>query len=78
MSGDEFLFYLRFGQPVVVSYRNWRGETAVRKIEAISLWYGSTEWHPVPGWLLRAWDYDKKAERDFALDGFLLAERSGP
>lgn len=48
-------------------YTNWRGETAVRTATPISLRWGTTEWHPKPDWLLRAYDHEKRAEREFAL-----------
>ena len=52
---------------VQVRYRNWKGVTALRRIRPISIRFGTTEWHPDPGYLLRAFDLDKQAERDFAL-----------
>ncbi|WP_336801783.1 hypothetical protein [Kaistia sp. MMO-174] len=58
------------GQPVEVLYTNWRGVTGVRSIIPKSVWYGSTEWHPEPQWLLRAFDVEKQADRDFALIEF--------
>lgn len=48
-------------------YTNWRGETATRRAMPISLWWGATEWHPRPQWLMTARDMDKAAVRDFAL-----------
>lgn len=48
-------------------YRNWRGEIAERQARPVSVWYGTTEWHPDPQWFLRAFDIDRGAERDFAL-----------
>ncbi|WP_019170724.1 WYL domain-containing protein [Pseudaminobacter salicylatoxidans] len=57
-------------QPVKLIYTNWRGETAERTITPLRVFFGSTEWHPEPQWLLRAFDHDKQAERDFALKDF--------
>ena len=57
--------------PLAVRYRNWRGEVSVRTITPRKLWYGATDWHPEPQWLLTAWDHDKDALRDFALQDFL-------
>lgn len=53
-----------------LTYTNWRGETAERTIVPLSVWYGSTEWHPEPQWLLKAYDMEKGAQRDFALADF--------
>ena len=52
---------------VVILYKNWRGERGFRHIRPIEIVYMSTEWHPEAQWLLRAFDLDKEAMRDFAL-----------
>lgn len=57
-------------EPVTLTYTNWRGETSARAIIPRYVWFGSTEWHPEPQWLLRATDTEKAAERDFALKDF--------
>ncbi|MCH4542965.1 hypothetical protein [Ochrobactrum sp. A-1] len=61
---------LDMGNPITLTYTNYRGETSERAITPIRPWFGSTEWHPDPQWLLRAYDHDKGAERDFALKDF--------
>lgn len=48
-------------------YVNYRGEKAVRNVVPMSLYFGSTRWHPKEQWLLRAYDVDRGAVRDFAL-----------
>lgn len=58
------------GQPVTLTYTNWRGETAERTITPKRIWFGSTYWHPEPQWLLTAFDAEKQADRDFALRDF--------
>lgn len=40
---------LRFG------YTNWRGEYAIREAIPLGIEWGSTDWHPQEGWLMRAW-----------------------
>ena len=52
---------LRFG------YTNWRGEYAIREAIPLGIEWGSTDWHPQEGWLMRAWDAKKGAMRQFAL-----------
>lgn len=48
-------------------YRNHRGEISQRNVtKPEKIWFGSTEWHPKPQWLMTAWDIDKDALRDFA------------
>lgn len=50
----------------IVEYTNYRGETALRSIIPIRLWWGTTEWHPEEQWILTAWDAEKGTVRDFA------------
>jgi predicted DNA-binding transcriptional regulator YafY len=52
---------------VSIKYTNWRGETSIRSIVPLKIWFGSTEWHKDNQWLLKAFDIDKDAERDFTL-----------
>jgi predicted DNA-binding transcriptional regulator YafY len=54
---------------VTFTYRNFKGRTAVRRVRPIRLWFGSTCYYPVPQWLLKAFDLDKQAQRDFAFAG---------
>lgn len=54
-------------EPVVIGYTNWRGEYAEREIVPLHVWFGATDWHPEPQWLLKATDVAKGAERDFAV-----------
>ena len=54
-------------QKVKILYTNYRGETAVRSILPLKIWYGSTDWHPESQWLLDAIDFEKGANRSFAL-----------
>lgn len=59
------------GQPISLTYRNWRGEISERTITPKRIWFGSTEWHTEPQWLITAFDLDKQADRDFALKDFI-------
>lgn len=54
-------------QEVKFVYTNWKGEIAVRRVIPVSIWFGSTEYHKEPQWLLTAIDLDKGARRDFAM-----------
>lgn len=54
-------------EQVTIVYTNYKGETAVRRIVPEKIWFGATEWHPEPQWLLDAFDSDKQATRSFAL-----------
>ena len=48
-------------------YKNWKGETNNRIVIPYDIWFGSTEFYPKEQWLLRAYDIEKCAERNFAL-----------
>jgi len=52
---------------VSFNYKNYKGDFFLRKVQPVEIYFGSTEWHPEPQWLLRAFDFDKKAERSFAM-----------
>lgn len=60
-------FTLNDEQRVNILYTNYRGETNVRTIIPIKIWYGATDWHPEKQWLLDAVDIEKAANRSFAL-----------
>ncbi len=51
-------------------YTNWRGEKSVRLFEVREFWVGSTDWHPEPGLMLKAFDLVKQQERDFRVADF--------
>jgi predicted DNA-binding transcriptional regulator YafY len=53
---------------MTIIYKNWKGEVGQRRIEPIRMWFGKTEYHPEPQWLLKAFDLDKRAMRDFAMN----------
>lgn len=57
--------------PLKFRYKNWQGEVAVRRIIPIEIWYGHTEFHSQEQWLLKAFDVEKKEERDFAINDIL-------
>ena len=52
---------------IKIDYTNYRGERSVREIAPERLWFGVTEWHPQPQWLLDAFDVEKQKQRSFAL-----------
>lgn len=54
-----------------MSYTNHRGEVAERHFLPLEVYHGTSLWHPNPGWILRAFDYERQAVRDFSLNGFL-------
>jgi predicted DNA-binding transcriptional regulator YafY len=49
-------------------YRNYKGDAGYRTIKGVPVfWYGETEFHKGRQWLIKAYDVDKDAVRDFAL-----------
>lgn len=54
-------------EAVVVDYTNHRGERDKRTVRPQNLWFGSTEWHEEPQWLLDCWDVGKGARRTLAM-----------
>lgn len=53
-------------EPMKIRYTNYKGETADRSIVPARVYFGSTQWHPEPQWLLEAFDVDKNEIRTFA------------
>lgn len=52
---------------VTIIYKNYRGETRERHIVPERLWYGATDWHPEPQWVMDALDVEKGEVRSFAM-----------
>ncbi len=57
----------KLAHPIKVTYTNWRGETALRTIVPLEVYFGTTEYHPTAQWLLKVWDVERNAERVYAL-----------
>jgi predicted DNA-binding transcriptional regulator YafY len=57
--------------PFRMIYKNWRGETAERSVLPLQVYFGSTEYHPEPQWLMEAHDFEKNAPRIFAMRDML-------
>lgn len=54
-------------QPVEFVYTNYKGSTSKRRVRPTRIWFGTTEHHAKPQWLLDAYDLDKKASRTFSI-----------
>lgn len=52
---------------VLIDYTNHAGERSSRTIKPEKIWFGSTQWHTEPQWLLHAWDVERNVQRDFAM-----------
>jgi hypothetical protein len=55
------------GQIIKFKYKNWQGVVANRAARIECLIYSSSEWHPEPQWLVKAFDFDRRETRLFAL-----------
>jgi len=64
--------------PLGFSYTNHRGMTRRRRAFPIHVYFGSTEWHTVPQWLMEAVDLDKGAIRIFAMDDMRTSPEPEP
>lgn len=53
-------------KPLKMLYTNWKGETEIRTVKPIQVYYGSTEWHEEQ-WIMEVYDLDKEARRHFAM-----------
>lgn len=53
--------------PFIFDYTNWRGERMRRKVIPREVRFGISEWHKDPQWLMLAYDFDKRGEREFAM-----------
>lgn len=60
---------LMSGSDLRFTYRNWRGEIRERHALPLTVWFGSTEYHPDPQWLMAAIDLERPdgQTRDFAM-----------
>ena len=54
-------------EPLKFTYRNWKGELSLRSAVPRRVYFGSTEYHKEPQWLMEAFDADKQAVRTFAM-----------
>ena len=53
--------------PVHIKYKNWKDVVSFRMVIPNRIYYGSTEYHPEPQWLMEAFDCDKRELRTFAM-----------
>ena len=65
MLKEEFMKNENQEKVVKLLYKNWRNETAIRTVLPKRIYFGSTEWHPTPGWIMVVHDIDRDAEREY-------------
>lgn len=59
---------------ITVRYTNYRGELSQRRIVPERIWFGSSQWHPRPQWMLEATEPDRGVTRSFALADVVFVE----
>jgi predicted DNA-binding transcriptional regulator YafY len=52
---------------VIIDYTNWKGQRAARRIVPRRIYFGRTDYHKEPQWLLDAYCRVKDEERTFAI-----------
>ena len=52
---------------VTFTYTNYKGITTKRHVLPMENRFGDTEWHLEHQWLLKAYDYDRDEQREFAI-----------
>lgn len=52
---------------VTFMYKNYKGETSIRRVYPLQIYWGSNQWHTTEQWLLEAFDIDKEDARSFAM-----------
>ncbi|MFK4131922.1 hypothetical protein ACI2KR_06460 [Pseudomonas luteola] len=55
-------------KPLTFGYTNYRGEYSVRNAIPSRIYFGATDYHPEPQWLMEAHDLEKGALRVFAMN----------
>jgi predicted DNA-binding transcriptional regulator YafY len=64
---DQYYRFEYAHQRVCIDYTNWKGERAKRIVLPLSIFWGASQWHPKPQWLMYAFDYGRDDVRHFAL-----------
>lgn len=59
------------GPVITIDYRNHRGVRALREVQPIEVWRGTSEFHDGEQWFLKAAALDRGEVRDFALADIL-------
>ena len=67
---ENLFLVMREAVTLSCDYTNYRGEKSTRTIRPKRFWVGSTDWHKSDCLLLNAYDFDKKADRDFKVSDF--------
>lgn len=61
--------------PLYLTYKNYKNVISERIVLPINVYYGVTEHHKTVGWILRVWDIEKKAFRDFEMVSIIKIDK---
>jgi hypothetical protein len=64
-------------QDLIFDYVNWRGVKSKRRVRTEKIYWGSTEYHKEPQWIMLAFDIDKQAYREFAMKDMFNVTHAG-
>ena len=66
---NEWYYFdgLNWVLPLIFTYKNYKGSVSERTVLPLSIFYGITDFHKTPCWLMHGWDIDKKQYRDFCM-----------
>lgn len=63
---------------ITFDYTNHRGEKARRTAKVIKVWWGETSYHSGEQWIFTGYDYDRQANRDFAMKDMTAVRHYNP
>lgn len=69
------IFEVAVGTYLEFDYVNWKGIKGHRSVEVQGIYYGFTDFHKEPQWILEAYDLDKRESRDFAMKDMSNVQR---
>lgn len=52
---------------VLIDYTNYRGERSKIRVRPERIYFGSTEFHPEPQWIMQALNVDRHMTRHYAV-----------
>lgn len=64
---DAFMVSLTHGAVVQFDYINYQNKHSKRQAAFMGVFYGHNEWHPEDGFIMKAFDKEKKSVRYFAI-----------
>ena len=57
--------------PLSFEYKNWKGITSIRNVIPMETKFINSDFHEGKQWIMIAYDLDKKANREFAMNDII-------